>query len=244
MVPVDILQWFEKDPARFKTEREALVARYPDLSLEDCAKGYRLGPDSFLPFRAAVIEGICPIDHSGVHTTAAYDIAVVVPSSFPDRVPLLYCRDRKFVRDIDRHILSDGQACLCVRSEFRRFLGLDYRLVDFMDKLVHPFLVGQYHYELNGRWPWKDRSHGVQGIIEAYQELTGLNSLQAIIGFAEILARKSPAKGHWICPCGSGRRLRFCHLERYLRLRESIDYEDAASDLAGLREWRRHEQGR
>jgi hypothetical protein len=111
--------------------------------------------------------------------------------------------------------------------------------VDFVDRLVHPFLVGQYYFDFHGKWPWRDRSHGIKGILEAYEELTGLKNLPAIRGFVEILSKERPAKGHWLCPCGSGKKLKVCHSSLYRELRESINYMDAADDFQALREWER-----
>jgi hypothetical protein len=233
------MRWYEKNPARLDEERSALISKYPLLSLEVRPKGYQVIDDRLLVGEEVVVEGLCQPDPTGEVTRVGYDIAIILPVDYPRRIPTLYCRDQGLPRDIDRHILSDGRACLCVVSEVRRYLKDNYRLVDFVERLVHPFLVGQYYFDFHGKWPWQDRSHRINGILEAYEELTGLNDLPTIRGFMEILSKERPVKGHWLCPCGSGKRLRDCHSSLYRELRESTAYVDVADDLRTLKEWER-----
>lgn len=196
--------------------------------------GYEVIDGRGLSDEAVVIDGFLPLDPNGEITQVGYDVAIVVPPRYPRHIPDMYCVDESLPRDIDRHIFANGRACLCVRSEIRQHLPSGYGAVDFIDCLVHPFLVGQFYYESHGTWPWPDRSHGTDGILEAYKEVTGFSELSIVRGFAEILSKKKPVKGHWPCPCGSGRKLRHCHRDFYLEIRQSIYYEDAAYDLQFL----------
>ncbi len=87
-------------------------------------------------------------------------------------------------------------------------------IVAFLDAIVAPFLAWQVYYDTYGCPPeWGQRSHGKQGIVEFYAEILGLEANVNIQGFLILLARKNTPGGHEICPCGSGRRLRNCHIE-------------------------------
>lgn len=197
-------------------------------------EGYEVMPGSSLPREEVVVEGFCPLDPGSGKPAPGYEIVIVLPEQYPRRVPSLYCKDASLPRDIDRHILQNGRACLCVRSESRRFLGKNYLLVNFIDRLVVPFLVGQFYYDCSGEWPWTDRSHGTAGIDEAWIQLLGFGGEAEVRAFLEALSRKNGYGGHLPCPCGSGKRLRSCHSKLFRELQEWVCWEDALADLAVL----------
>ena len=228
------MRWYKRNPKKLVSETEGLYARYPGLAVSIRAKDYEVLPGVRLLREEIVVEGACTLDPEAEREGPKYEIAIVLPETYPRQAPILYCKDKALPRDIDRHILSDGSACLCVRSEFRHFLAKNYQLVDFVDQLVVPFLVGQFSYECNGKWPWKDRSHGEDGILEAWEDLLGFSEREKICAFLRALSRKNGYAGHLPCPCGSGQRLRHCHAALFRTLRDSVYWEDVRNDLALL----------
>src|SRR5207244_273910 len=98
--------------------------------------------------------------------------------------------------ELDRHIIiQNGVACLCARSENRIHWPVGSNLADFVERLVKPFFVGQFYYETHSCWPSTgERSHGRNGIIEAYVELAaplGNTSLSVIKDLMQLLARRN-----------------------------------------------------
>jgi hypothetical protein len=77
-------------------------------------------------------------------------------------------------------------------------------------------------------------AHGADGIRAFYAELLGTGDMNVIRGYLACLAAKK-VKGHWECPCGSGKRLRECHGTRVLDLRKKISTADASASLSYLR---------
>jgi hypothetical protein len=57
--------------------------------------------------------------------------------------------------------------------------------------------------------------HGAEGVRTSYRELLGTEDDDVIHGYLACLAAKQ-VKGHWWCPCGSGKRLRDCHVTQVL----------------------------
>lgn len=108
------------------------------------------------------------------------------------------------------------------------------------------FLVWQAYYDAHQKPPpWGERSHFVNGIIEYYSELLDIKKCQYVVKFMRLLARKNYPKGHEICPCGSGERLRNCHRELLYSIREHVNWEYVAVDLQTvLREDRSKDQAR
>jgi len=75
-------------------------------------------------------------------------------------------------------------------------------------------------------WPMEQLGHGADGIRMFYSELLGTGDDAVICGYLVCLAADR-VKGHWSCPCGSGRRLRDCHFASVLELRNNISPTDA-----------------
>lgn len=200
-------------------EGKKLAETYPGLKLE-------LGSDcsGLITGRLEVSQGV------------SYTVTMLVPSSYPAHEPILKCDPNEIPWKLHRHVYEKyGTACLCARSETRIHWPWGANLTDFFTKLVHPFFVGQFYYDTHGKWPpTGERSHGKAGIIETFVELLqefGEANEKQIKAVLRLLARKSSAKGHEICPCGSGKKLRNCHKDLIRRLRRSIDPRHARLDL-------------
>jgi hypothetical protein len=215
----------------FQAECKALGDYCSTLEMRIQPAGYAVLHDWQLPADAVVVIGDFPLKIFA-DQQLAYAIAVVFPDNFPETVPVLFCRDPAIPRIIDRHVMNNGMGCLCVASERRRYFPPGSNIVTFLRNLVAPFLFGQHWYDLTGEWPTEDRSHGPLGIVEAYREMLGIDNLKTILNFMELLARKTPPKGHFLCPCGSGKNLRNCHRDLVRDLRAAVNSHNAAFDLS------------
>lgn len=168
-----------------------------------------------------------------------YSVDLAIPDRYPQDVPLQRCNPKEIPWDIDRHVYPEiGVACLCVPSEYRFHWPHGSNLADFLEALVQPFFVSQAYFQAHGRWPPDaERSHGREGVIEAYRDI--LSSLgpvtpETIQRVMKLLMRKNHPKGHETCPCGSGKRLRHCHRDLLTSLRRQIDPRYAQLDYRTL----------
>jgi hypothetical protein len=216
--------------AALNDERRRLAHSYPSLSLTVRPRGYVVDGAVKLQLEAAVVEGQVPL----LALDLSYDVAILLSRDHPRHVPLLICRDPAIPRLLDRHLNERGFACLCARSELRSYYPCGSSLVDFLDRLVVPFLVGQHHYTHTGRWPGAERSHSAKGILEAYSELLDTVEPAVVCQYLRQRLRRKPPAGHVPCPCGSRRKLRHCHRETVGKLWAAIDRETAELDLADL----------
>ena len=198
-------------------ERRRLAEAFPSLTL-DTTK------------HPASVAGTMWLD-SGV----GFSIDLEIPGNYPHGIPKLRCNPKEIPWKTDRHVEPQtGLACLCVASEYRKHWPPGSDLVDFLEALVRPHLVGQAYFQAHGHWPpGHERSHGAEGIIEAYEELLaplGSVNHSVILNFMRFLAQETLPKGHVMCPCGSGTRLRNCHRALLVELRNAIDPEHAQQD--------------
>jgi hypothetical protein len=182
--------------------------------------------------RTATVEGRLPITDN-----ISYSVKLALPPNYPIGIPTLWIDSGEIPWLMDRHVnVLTGEACLCVRSEYRLHWPSGSDLSAFVERLVRPYFAAQFFHDTHGYWP-KDsaRSHGRDGIIEAYQDLTaplGDSSLLVIERVMRILAGKRRPQGHEPCPCGSGLVLRHCHSAVLRDLRDRVSSEHAAADLA------------
>jgi hypothetical protein len=204
----------------WKTEAAELLARFPQLTIEpDSGRG------------GLSITGRLPVT-----SDVAYSVSIELSPRYPRAVPIVRCDPREVELSRDRHVNErSGEACLCVRSELRLHWPAGSTIAQFIQRLVMPFLDGQFYYDTHGHWPSeRQRSHGIPGIMEAYRDFCarlGNNSPETIERLMRLLARKNHPKGHELCPCGSGIRLRNCHANAVRELREIVDPQHAFYDL-------------
>jgi hypothetical protein len=188
--------WFEADPEGFAALREALADRYPALRL-DVSDG------------VATVRGRFPLRDENSRLVDEFEIELVLPHSLTRQLPRLREVGGRVPRDPSRHIYPDGTACLLIEEDFWSQHPEGYTILEFLEGPVRHWLVGQVLYEASGEWPWDEWEHGLKGLLRCYRELFQVNTNEQAIAFLGVLSRKR-LKGHWPCPCGSGRRLRDC----------------------------------
>lgn len=230
-------QWYESNRRLFREEREALASSAcPLLRLAVVAPGFRINSACRLKRESAVVHGMYSLHVPDSDREIEYGVVLVLQGNYPKRPPEMFCNDPKLpIGNIDRHIMSDGRACLAVHAEIGRRWPPGSTIIDYLDNLVAPFLAWQAYYdEYQKPPPWGEHSHGAQGIIEYYANLLGRSTDCSVVGFMRLLARKNRPKGHEPCPCNSGKRLRDCHRDLLYDIRQRVAWQDAAHDLTVL----------
>ena len=204
--------WHHADPGLFETLVKAVRAHYPDLTV--CVEQDRVRVRG--PF--ALMDSLFQVD--------SYEIDIELPTDFPEGVPLLKEVAGRIPRDADHHVNPDGSACLFVSGERWRYWPRGSSFIDFLNGPVISFLVGQALVERGEPWPFGERSHGGNGVLEAYSEMLGISDPGVVTDYLRVLAR-AKLRRHRGCPCGSGRPIRDCHIEQIVSLRGNITQREA-----------------
>ena len=159
-----------------------------------------------------VVEGKLLVGPTGAWFDVYVVLLVFLPD-FPNVEPLVWEVSSRVPRTAERHVFpKDGNCCLGVWEEWL-ICAPSRAVADFMRDPLQSYFESQTYFEMHGDWPYGQRSHGVQGVVEAFADVLGVAPQIAVIhDYLTVLAREQP-KGHHPCPCGSGRRLRHCHLE-------------------------------
>ena len=207
------MSWQKRNPDLYATEISAVRRRFPDVSIEE-SKGRIL------------LKGLFPVRTKCGSTLRQYRLLVVFPPNYPEWIPDTFMLEPDVKHIVERHIEINGRACLCLPHEIRSYFPGEIRFEAFVDRLLTPWLIGQAYYDEHDHWPpWLTREHGKKGILQGFSDLLAIKDLNAVERYARLLVRKNPAKGHELCPCGSGRKLRNCHSDLYHRCRESLPKE-------------------
>ncbi len=215
-------------------DRAWLQKEYPKLQLR--SSGNREIVEGIFEFIAAYDERehqylINPTDSNSPQTMIIHDRYKVRISNQPniDKLPkvkesggrIRAVAKEKGIAEIDLHIYPDNSLCLVGPLDENG--SVSFR--DFLDGHVLQFFYDQSYFERFGRWPRGQYSHGVLGVFENYFErhqlensdllevcLSALKKSRQWTGIKEILFRKDNIRGHWQCPCGSGKKFRNCHV--------------------------------
>lgn len=195
----------------------ALTGAYGDMRLVDDAGGPH-------------VVGSFPVVHDD-EILDRFRVRMNFPETYPADPPIVCEVGQRIPHVADRHN-SGGVTCLFVPFEWK-MKRPDLRFLTFIAGPVRNYFLSQRYFEIHGKWPFGERNHGVFGEVEAACDLAGV-ALERWNDLFSML-RKPDLKGHWKCPCGSGTRLRNCHMKQILDLREHATMDWVQKKIDQLR---------
>ncbi len=188
--------WHETNPELYEQTKAEVGARYPTLHFS-------------VREHIVYLNGTLQIkDERGMFDF--FHIEVELPPKFPDILPIVREVGGRIPHTVERHIFPNGNTCLHVNEDWYFEHPNGYTLCEFLDGPMYSFFLQQSAVEHGQPWPFGQRSHGMDGILECYKDLTDAPNLSIARAFLETLA-KQEVKGHHLCPCGSGKKIRECH---------------------------------
>jgi hypothetical protein len=196
--------WFERSGGLLLRRQQELVnEHYPGLVFQaDSEERLMFLEGDF------ILEADC-----GIPTRIR--IRIEFPADYPTSEPFAYDIASFFPRDIDRHILSDGQFCLWLPpcSPWDED-DPDRSLLRFLDE-VRVFLERQLTYDATGgkEWPGPQCRHGKYGYLDFMLSILGDNEEHFRALFPVILGKVSLGRNE-ACPCGSQLKYKRCHADR------------------------------
>jgi len=208
--------WHIQNPELFSILKKLLADNYNGLHL-------------FIENNTVYIRGNLVIKNTEGKELGSFEIEIEVPANYPEGVPIVRETAGKLAKIANRHFNGDenDSACLFVPEARFKYYPKNSSIVDFIEGPVKSFFLWQIDYDLNGgKSSIGGMSHGLLGKVEFYREELDTRDTQVILKFIKYLISRK-IKKHWSCYCGSGKELRFCHLEELLYLREKISKKDA-----------------
>lgn len=134
-----------------------------------------------------------------------YHIEVHIPFE-SDKLPYVFDIGNAIDSNYN-HQYKDGPLCLEIDFAIRiRFVdGLN--LVSWMQEFVEPYFFSYEYYQRFGCFPFGERSHGIEGILQSlgdvFQETDNIKVCKILM-----FIYSDRYRGHLPCPCGSGKNIR------------------------------------
>ena len=166
--------------------------------------------------------------YQGFVLNRTYTVDIYIPVN-SERLPFVVDAEDA-ISPTYQHRYSDGMLCLETDVQIRmRFIdGFD--LTAWIFEYVEVYFLSYEYYNRYGEFPFGERAHGYAGVLQSFQEHLSTNDLLTTYKLMRYIAR-SPYRGHALCPCGSGEKLRKCHGQSALtfyhddRLRQILQNE-------------------
>ena len=150
-----------------------------------------------------------------------FDIEMEISVRYPRHEPRVVEVGGRIPRKADRHINPGGDCCVTVWENWL-VAAQDNSFANYLSGPVNEYFLGQFWFEKTGKWPFGERPHGLKGLEEAYADALGIpNKKESLLYHLRLLSQDWP-KGHWQCPCGSGKPLRNCHRDRLMAMHEKV----------------------
>lgn len=150
-----------------------------------------------------------------------FNIKMELREGYPRHEPKVFEVGGRIPRDPDRHINGGGDCCVTVWEHWLT-MAPDHSIAAFINGPLNEYFLGQFWVEKTGKWPFGERAHGLQGLEEAYADALEVpNKPESLLYYLRLLSQDWP-KGHWPCPCGSGKKLRDCHHPRLLDMHRKV----------------------
>lgn len=163
----------------------------------------------------------------------SFDLEIMIPEGYPNDLPTVKETERRIPKRF--HINPDGTLCLGTILAQKMKFSRNPTILGFIDDLIIPFLFSYIYFCKYRKMPYGEYAHGIDGIIQHYKELFEVSSNESVVCFLELLSKKS-YRGHYWCPCGSGKRVRNCHADIIKNLMNDFSEYDFKSDYYKCKE--------
>lgn len=147
-----------------------------------------------------------------------YEVEIQINRDYPKKVPTVRETRSKIVQTF--HHYPDGILCLEAPLTVHEIFQANKTLINFIDNLLVPYLYVHSYYLKHDKLPFGEHAHGAEGILEDYKKRFEISEDSSVLRLLQILAENT-YRGHYICPCGSKRKLRDCHGKNLLRLKST-----------------------
>jgi len=215
-------KWFELNPSLFHELKCSVEKKYPTLVVLIEDDNVYIRGNLFL----YSLDGR-EMDH--------YLIEINILENYPNSIPIVREMGARIPRIADRHINPEkGNACLFLPDERYKYYPPSSTIVDFIEGPVKSFFLWQTDFDLNGsKSSFGARGHNTLGRYEFYCEELKTKDIYIIKRSLDYITAKK-LKKHWKCYCGSGKELRYCHINKLVDLRAKILRNDAKCSLVEI----------
>ncbi|MFC5697576.1 hypothetical protein ACFPU0_18675 [Pseudomonas sp. GCM10022186] len=147
----------------------------------------------------------------------SFQLHIKISQQIKDQLPEVYEIGGRIPSDGNHHINPNGTLCLGAPIRLHMILGKSFKLTEFIERCVIPFLyaisLGEMGHE---RFKLGELAHGSRGLVEDYIKLFGCLSRAEVKRFLQTLTQKKRLVNKKPCPCGCGRKLVKCRTHKLM----------------------------
>ena len=213
--------WHVRDPAAAQLIRDDLARHYPSLHL-------------LIADGAATVRGTFPVLGDLAQVLDRFLVDIRLPPAFPRVLPETREIGGRIPWTRHRHVGPGGVACVLLTEDRWRCYPPGAPFITYLKVPLRNFFLGQLLVEHGEPWPFGEWGHDAEGILEFYHEELRTQDPAVIRRFLNALRRRR-LQATLPCPCGSGRRVAACCIDRIRCLRDRIPPDVADESLSTLR---------
>ena len=199
-----------------------LLSQFPSLAVKDKnAKHLHIG--------GALDVDVIVCDE---HISNKYAIEIEIPNDYPASLPVV----KEVSERIDKsypHRYSDTSLCLATDVDMRVSLHPEYTLAEYVKKFVVPYFASYEYYGKYKVFPFGERSHDLKGTLEFYEDLFETTNFREVYSLMSYTCLDK-YRGHALCPCNHGEKIRNCHGDKVKTLQMVGILEFVREDLGLL----------
>ncbi|HPR16835.1 MAG TPA: SEC-C domain-containing protein [Candidatus Cloacimonadota bacterium] len=158
----------------------------------------------------------------------SYDIKIIFSEDYPNSIPKAINVNNRIIKQYS-HFLSDNSLCLGVPTDIYLKLQNNDSIKFFLLNILVHYYFSYDEWEKTKTVIFRERSHGVKGIIEYYYELLEIRNFNALIRLLRF-SNDIESSYNQTCPCNSGKSFQSCHMPKMIVLNSSpyfsIEYEN------------------
>lgn len=181
-------------------------------------------------------------EHNDILLVEDFELEILLHKEYPNAIPKVF-EISHVIPSSYEHLYNDRSFCLGINGELLLQLHENPSIVAFIEGPVRSYLYSAIFYKTYGRYPFGDRPHGSQGILDFYKERFDAEDEVAAYKIMLYIARGN-YRGHLQCPCGSRIRTRDCHGNQLLSAINGFERETVILDLYWILENHRTQEKR
>lgn len=221
--PLTLDPWFVRGPGKLEEIRDYLRTEHPNLH-------------AFAASSAVEIRGTFPIRGPDGELIDEYQVSIELKADYPETLPVVFELAGRIPRTQDRHMFSDGSACVVHPDDRWRCFPEEAPFCQYVEGPLYNFFLSQTVFEETGEWPFGDWGHGDSGTKEYYFELLGIEDLQVVSLFLRELSL-AKLRAYRPCPCRSGRPIGACCLAKLEALHGKLPRSQARRRAGEFEQW-------
>lgn len=143
-------------------------------------------------------------------------IMIVIPKSFPKKIPIVYELGERFPKTVDYHAFEDDSSlCLGSPMSLMKRIKDDPTLDGFIQNCVVPYFYAiTLKLQDKKDFVFGELDHGILGILQDYIEVFELQNIEQVIQLLDILSQRAKKGNKMLCPCGCNRIVSRCSMHK------------------------------